>query len=294
MISLLRDSLVLDFKLLAAKHLPLSFWQKIRFISNKYQMLLMTLFVKRPTHHRDTLFGGNIFYESRYGSAGIQRMLVSQFEPIMQYLVDDDENSGMVVVDIGANVGSFSMLALKFLDLASLTLIEPDAVVIGRAQENMSVLLNFIDPSKKVPQIKFINEFVGEPGSRVRFFTSEDKPYVNSAMEERRSEKGFVERSITSVSIDSLLVDLEKIDLLKIDVEGWENRVLHSGRETLRKTKFLILEVSRQDRSFSSLMSFLRGDDYDFELLYVRNLTGRSEGSYSSIELILKNIRVSR
>jgi Methyltransferase FkbM domain len=41
-----------------------------------------------------------------------------------------------------------------------------------------------------------------------------------------------------------LLVDLPEVSLLKIDVQGYEKAVLGGAKQTLTKTKFLLIELN--------------------------------------------------
>jgi hypothetical protein len=45
-------------------------------------------------------------------------------------------------------------------------------------------------------------------------------------------------------TLDRLLADLAEVSLLKIDVQGYEKPVLAGGRQTLRRTKFVLIELA--------------------------------------------------
>jgi len=45
-------------------------------------------------------------------------------------------------------------------------------------------------------------------------------------------------------TLDRLLADLDEISLLKIDVQGYEKHVLAGAKQTLSKTKFLLIELN--------------------------------------------------
>ena len=45
-------------------------------------------------------------------------------------------------------------------------------------------------------------------------------------------------------TLDRLLVDLPEVSLLKIDVQGYEKSVLAGAKQTLAKTKFILIELN--------------------------------------------------
>lgn len=128
-----------------------------------------------------------------------------------------------VVVDVGANVGFFSMKqALQFGDKLKLIAFEPDPSTYGRLQTNVD---------------------------RIRTRTSADIRCVNSALDEHAGEAKFVRDvsveshvvngdsdadgiTVQLTTLDSVVEQegIEKIDLLKIDVEGHEMKVLAGAR----------------------------------------------------------------
>src|SRR5438477_613638 len=52
------------------------------------------------------------------------------------------------------------------------------------------------------------------------------------------------EIEVPMTTLDRLLVDLAEISLLKIDVQGYEKPVLSGAKETLAKTKFILIELN--------------------------------------------------
>jgi FkbM family methyltransferase len=45
-------------------------------------------------------------------------------------------------------------------------------------------------------------------------------------------------------TLDRLLVDLAEVSLLKIDVQGYEKQVFAGAKQTLSKTKLLLVELN--------------------------------------------------
>ena len=52
------------------------------------------------------------------------------------------------------------------------------------------------------------------------------------------------EVQVKMTTLDRLLVDLTEVSLLKIDVQGYERPVLAGAKQTLAKTKFLLIELN--------------------------------------------------
>jgi FkbM family methyltransferase len=52
------------------------------------------------------------------------------------------------------------------------------------------------------------------------------------------------EIEVKMTTLDTLLVDLDEVSLLKIDVQGYEKPVLAGARQTLAKTKFVLIELN--------------------------------------------------
>jgi len=52
------------------------------------------------------------------------------------------------------------------------------------------------------------------------------------------------EVEVKMTTLDQLLVDVEEVSLLKIDVQGYEKPLLAGAKQTLAKTKFVLIELN--------------------------------------------------
>jgi len=133
---------------------------------------------------------------------------------------------GMVFIDIGANIGYFSLLAARLVGK------EGRVVSFEPFQQNVQLLLASL-------------KLNGFDNIEVYPFAVADKnalwAYDNMGSNGVISEAAFDLSSLLlttlvwSVTLDSLLRDIQRIDVIKIDVEGAEYLALSGGQRLLRK-----------------------------------------------------------
>jgi FkbM family methyltransferase len=123
-------------------------------------------------------------------------------------------------VDIGANVGSYSILACSAVGARGVAF-EPVPSTYKRLVEN--IRLNHLDE-----RVKCINKGVGAQQGTITFTSDSDTTNHVLAPGEQSSNKVTVEVT----SLDTVLQG-ECPSLIKIDVEGFETPVLDGAQETL-------------------------------------------------------------
>jgi FkbM family methyltransferase len=166
------------------------------------------------------------------------------------------------VVDVGANVGSYSSDILSLNPKASITCFEPDP----RAFKSLSEKLGHSS------DVHLINKGV-----------SDQKGTLRLNMAPRTTHSSFVGygESIDAVSVEVTTLDDTKltghIDLIKIDVEGFEYKVLQGAKETLKRTSFVQFEFSganHQSRLFvKDFIDYLNGYGFDLYKIKADRLT---------------------
>ena len=125
-------------------------------------------------------------------------------------------------VDIGANVGSYTILACSAIGARGLAF-EPVPSTYMRLVENMR--LNQLDE-----KVKCINKGVGAQQGTIDFTSDSDTTNHALASGEQCDNKVTVEVTQLDTALDG-----ENPSLIKIDVEGYETPVLEGAQETLRK-----------------------------------------------------------
>lgn len=135
----------------------------------------------------------------------------------------------MVFLDIGANIGYFSALALEVLEKGSIIALEPDP-------ENFRFLERTIaaNPSK-ADRVRCINKAAADRNGTFQLHTSSSNRGDNRLYSNDRSE-GSVEVEVCT--IDSLLesIGISSVDFIKIDVQGFEGHVFRGMRRILQSS----------------------------------------------------------
>ncbi|MDA4843787.1 FkbM family methyltransferase [Hoeflea poritis] len=127
---------------------------------------------------------------------------------------------GMVFVDIGANVGSYSMyVASHCRDEATILAFEPHPRTFSK--------LSFNVRANGFSSIETINQAVGPQKARMRLYSSGGTNIgTASILPEAATDHQFVDVKVAPLAEALKARMIERIDLLKIDIEGFEDRAL--------------------------------------------------------------------
>lgn len=135
--------------------------------------------------------------------------------------------SGDLFVDVGANIGSYTVLASKAIGTNSVTL-EPVPQTFERLQRNINIndISNLVDARCCA---------VGAINGAIKF--SSDCDTTNQVVDDKYNG-AWVE--VPVLSLDEILQTL-KPTLIKIDVEGYEPEVIEGAKETLKSDSLLAI-----------------------------------------------------
>jgi FkbM family methyltransferase len=131
------------------------------------------------------------------------------------------------VVDVGANIGAFSLYQAMVKNAEQVIAFEPSPQTFTRLAKNIEI--------NGLRNVRLVNAAVGDKRGVLSF--SEDPMPVLC----RVSESGRLK--VPGVTLDDELRDVPSIDILKIDTEGYETHVLRGASETLKKTKRIAFEL---------------------------------------------------
>jgi FkbM family methyltransferase len=140
---------------------------------------------------------------------------------------------GMTFVDVGANVGYFTLLAASL--GARVIAYEPTPAVFARLQQN--VALNGFD------NVTLVNAAVADQPGTLALYQSPDDPEANNLFGD-----GDHSVEVPAVTLDDEMAErgVQKVDLLKIDAEGAEPLVLSGSVKLLANSPApsIVMEVN--------------------------------------------------
>lgn len=146
------------------------------------------------------------------------------------------------IIDIGANVGNFAMIARTALPNAQIYAFEPLPDCYEQLQTRM----------KGARRFQAFNIALGDNvGSQhmTRSAFSESSSFLKMANTHKQlfpytHEVNSIETRIDC--LDNIAPRLQLVEplLIKIDVQGYEDRVLRGGEQTIRRAKVLLMETS--------------------------------------------------
>jgi len=270
------ESVKLDFYLLKrGKGILLE--SSIRFIFKKYFLLIKHLFVPYKPGSKVRIDQNLLCYDSKYGVAGFQRILTTHGHLIRSLEVQNVN----LIVDVGANVGYFSLMCRKMFPSCSVLAFEPVPEVFNLLSNNLGGF-----GSTQLFQIA-LGRHEGKEKMKVNQFNrAESKVDLDGDLEVAVSRLDSFEAQMQDLGVNG------RVDILKIDVETFELEVLQGSIRTLAKTRYLFLEVTFSGNTrytISSLLGKLSSTTFDFQLIGYRNFNGRSEGPTVAFEMFFKN-----
>lgn len=175
--------------------------------------------------------------------------------------------SSDLFLDVGANVGSYSVLIGREVG-SDILAAEPVPSTFSRLQSNLE--LNGLDINAA------LNIGVGSERAELRFSSELDT--VNHVLTD--SESGGI--AVPVYPLDQI-VDSDSWKLMKLDVEGYEMEVINGGVETLKGTLALMVELNGAGLSYGHTDESIR------EKL---NSLGFIECDYEPFKRLLKRNRI--
>ena len=171
------------------------------------------------------------------------------------------------VIDVGANVGQFSVASNKLFTDAVVYPIEPDPQVAVKLRKNIGM------PTSENILISAIGDYVGKASFQVNRDSQVSSLLHLGAdrLECFPNSTVAQEISVPITTLDVLFQSMILIEpvLLKIDVQGFEDRVISGATEFLKRVQWVIIEVSfaslyEGERDFESIINLMKEHNFFF------------------------------
>jgi FkbM family methyltransferase len=170
---------------------------------------------------------------------------------------------GMTVVDLGANIGYFSVLAAGLVgNTGQVHAFEPEARCFARLKKNLSAF----------PWAQAHSIAVGDQAGTARFYYSQKGDETGwGSLLSRKDNASAQETPVPVTSLDAWTREqaVRHVDFIKIDVEGGEYRVLKGAEALLSRYRPIIVAelnevcLRRDRREPTDVLSILRRAGYN-------------------------------
>jgi FkbM family methyltransferase len=197
---------------------------------------------KRLTGHtRDIRVFGDLRLRCYPDSCGAGIMIYANgwYDYDDMHFVQGYLRPGDAVVDVGANIGVYTLLAAAVVgDQGKVVAFEPGREAFARLQENVQL--------NRLHQVELHCAAVGETRGMVSFFQNQDLINRIALADEQPTQPDAIE-FVPCVALDEELAG-ERFDLGKIDIEGAELMAFRGAQQMLQRANPPVWLVELKDR----------------------------------------------
>jgi FkbM family methyltransferase len=182
-----------------------------------------------------------------YKDSILSRLIYDGFEKEETDYVTSILKEGDIFIDIGTNIGLFSLIASKIVgDEGKVLSFEPAPLTFSRLNENVK-LNNF-------KNIDTRNIGLSDKKGELTFYVSNNGYDAWNSFAPSQDNKLESSILVPVSTLDAELKDLDKskIKLMKIDVEGWEKFVLFGGKDFLVNYNPVVMIEFTEENTFNA------------------------------------------
>jgi FkbM family methyltransferase len=164
--------------------------------------------------------------------AFLYKVKEGSFEPETAKLFSETVKPGMVVLDIGAYLGYYSLLAARQVGLAGkVYAFEPDPLNYHWLEHNIHI--------NGYANIIAVRKAVSNQSCLMHLYRHPDDPSMSSLLARHGCERGV---TVEGTSLDEFL-DEKRVDVVKLDIEGMEIQALRGMKGIIERSHTLTLFV---------------------------------------------------
>ena len=183
-----------------------------------------------------------------------QRIALKKYEKYETALFLSQLSSESVVVDVGANIGYYTMLAAKV--VKKVYAIEPDKKCFEILKKNVR--------ENNLKNVVLINKAASDKREKKYLIRDEEnlgnsriKPTPNPSLDKEGNTNN--KNIIYADTLDNILVNEQIISLIKIDTQGWEPEVILGAKKVIKKHRpIMFLEYTPSEYKDRKMINFLK------------------------------------
>ncbi|HEY4127212.1 MAG TPA: FkbM family methyltransferase [Gammaproteobacteria bacterium] len=177
--------------------------------------------VSRLSQRQITIHGHRMILDK---TDSLRLSINHEFEPCETKLLDEQLQEGDVVLDIGANIGYYTLLAARKVGAKGrVYAFEPDPMNFSLLKQNIEL--------NGYTNVELVNKAVGETSADLKLYLSDVNTGDHRTYESEGSRRAI---TIPCTSIDDYFRgSVCKITFIKMDIQGFECRAMRGMRETL-------------------------------------------------------------
>jgi len=207
---------------------------------------------------------GFLLYSDPFDGSGHTFWRTGLTEPETRELLIAILGPGMVMLDVGAYVGQFTLVASRAARGAMRVFaVEPTPTVFRQLRKNVH--------ANKCINVTCIEAALSDRPGKATFYCFPRSHDQNSLRPLQSSTAHSIEVAVETVDGIAEQYHVDRIDLIKVDVEGNELAVLNGAKRVLQRFKpLVIVEVSRHQRSYGYTGAALKRLFHDLDYVTFR------------------------